>query len=264
MIYFNEGIQAKMEDEAIIYCTGVVVFTLCAIYFMKDEYYDMTAKPKGICLIINNRTFEKSSTREGSEKDVNRLINMFESFDFTVMVKENVNRLLEYFKSFSVNEVKPEHSCFVCFISSHGFDNYILCPDEERVSIHKIIDFFSGSQCFALQGKPKMFFIQACRVSEKEPNTALESDVTFEKEIRRHKQADFLLFYATTSGSVAFRNKDHGSLFINQFVKILKKTNGDVLSILTAVNQVFSNPDKVGVNQMTNFESTLTKKVVLG
>ncbi|XP_041361876.1 caspase A-like [Gigantopelta aegis] len=88
----------------------------------RDEYYDMGANPKGICLIINNECFKNSPTRKGSAKDVEKLKCLFEKLDFMVEIKENLKSsdLLEELKSVSVVGVKPEHNCFVCFISSHG------------------------------------------------------------------------------------------------------------------------------------------------
>ncbi|XP_041367451.1 caspase-3-like [Gigantopelta aegis] len=235
-----------------------------------DKYYDMEANPKGICLIINNECFTNSPTRKGSAKDVERLKCLFEKFGFVVEIKKNLKSsdLLEELKSVSVVGVKPEHNCFVCFISSHGVGKSIIGTDEELVSISKIKEFFSASQCRALVGKPKMFFVQACRNDQKKPVSLWRSDVTGEPQSDfsdRHTDSDFLLAFATTPGSDAFRDEAHGSLFIYHLVRILdENSHEDLLSVLTQLNDIFSVPAKLGVKQMSKFESTLTKKVVLG
>ena len=49
---------------------------------------------------------------------------------------------------------------------SHGDTGYISGTDEEKVHLKDIQAEFEGDKCPKLQGKPKLFFIQACRGSK--------------------------------------------------------------------------------------------------
>ncbi len=53
--------------------------------------------------------------------------------------------------------------CFVLAILSHGIEGAIYGVDERVVKIEHITTYFEGRQCPTLAGKPKLFFLQACR-----------------------------------------------------------------------------------------------------
>ena len=55
------------------------------------------------------------------------------------------------------------HPSVVLVLMSHGEKRGIYGTDSEVVTVQEIKSKFSGRQCPALIGKPKMFFIQACR-----------------------------------------------------------------------------------------------------
>ena len=67
---------------------------------------------------------------------------------------------------------KGDHSKFDCFflaVSSHGERGCILGTDGDRVSIEgSVLSPFNGAHCASLRGKPKVFFLQACRGAEKD------------------------------------------------------------------------------------------------
>jgi len=52
---------------------------------------------------------------------------------------------------------------FVMFVLSHGEDGHFYALNGAKISIEKVIANFDGSNCPALLGKPKLFFIQACQ-----------------------------------------------------------------------------------------------------
>ena len=56
------------------------------------------------------------------------------------------------------------NDCFVCCISSHGSrDGVILGTDDDTVNIRDLTLPLRSSKCPSLAGKPKLFFIDACR-----------------------------------------------------------------------------------------------------
>ncbi len=61
---------------------------------------------------------------------------------------------------------KRDHSnydSFTCCLMSHGSEGIIQGTDGKNVKINEIATHLNGKQCESLAGKPKMFFIQACR-----------------------------------------------------------------------------------------------------
>jgi len=52
---------------------------------------------------------------------------------------------------------------FVMCILSHGEDKHFYSSDGGRIKIKDIMNRFDGQNCPALNGKPKLFFVQACQ-----------------------------------------------------------------------------------------------------
>ena len=72
---------------------------------------------------------------------------------------------METIKMF-VNDVDPEWNSAVVVLMSHGNTGYIYGTDGEKVNIKDIQEEFDAKKCPKLTGKPKLFFIQACRGSK--------------------------------------------------------------------------------------------------
>ena len=132
-------------------------------------------RPRGIALIINVKKFFKEGgqvgERKGSDKDVKELEELWKQLGFIVKcVSEK-----EYLKAHTICTIlcktaeKIDHdqqqnpNCFVCCIMSHGAGGSIYGSDWKHVDVKYIINRFKGDNCKALSGKPKLFFIQACR-----------------------------------------------------------------------------------------------------
>ena len=62
-----------------------------------------------------------------------------------------------------VNEVDPDCNSAVVVLMSHGDTGYINGTDGGKVEVKDIQAEFDGKTCPNLKGKPKLFFIQACR-----------------------------------------------------------------------------------------------------
>ena len=57
-----------------------------------------------------------------------------------------------------------DYSCLMVFILTHGADNgKLFGRNLEHTTVEKLSKYFDSKQCKALAGKPKIFFIQACR-----------------------------------------------------------------------------------------------------
>ncbi|XP_030319495.1 caspase-9 isoform X2 [Calypte anna] len=168
-----------------------------------DLVYELRGDPCGYCLILNNVTFRQGSglsTRVGSDVDCQKLQKRFQALCFQVLTRRDLTAqeiVLE------LQELaRQDHSaldCCVVVILSHGcqtshiqFPGGIYGTDGKPIPIEKIVNYFNGSQCPSLRGKPKLFFIQACGGEERDrgfvvdcdsppdkaPGGSLESDAT--------------------------------------------------------------------------------------
>ena len=188
--------------------------------------YDMSSRPRGICLIINNTNFQdKSSVREGAEFDVEELEKLFKKLFFTVQVHSDLE--CEQMRNVAKECAGQDHSqfdAFVFIIMSHGADGDVIVGVNGReIKFEYLMAEFTFNACKTLQNKPKLFFVQTCRGASLERlstasggavrDAAFTPDSTLPRSVCP-KEADFLLAFATPPGYVAWRNRKRGSQFI--------------------------------------------------
>ncbi|XP_041364306.1 uncharacterized protein LOC121379720 [Gigantopelta aegis] len=119
-------------------------------------------------------------SRPGSNCDAKALEKMFKRLGFTIKrynnleAKQMVTKLKKVAANRSFDHRKAD--CFACAILSHGnhvdtksdvfekrWDDVIFGVDGVLVSTKYLLDLFSDDACPELAGKPRLFFIQACR-----------------------------------------------------------------------------------------------------
>ena len=153
---------------------------------------------------------------------------------------------------------------FVCVLLSHGANNEIIYTYDGEFSISIIISMFKRNQ--SLAGKPKLFFIQACRGSH-----CMESiDGSHGIElVTIPVEADFLVAYSTVAGYCSVRNTQHGSWFIQSLCKVIveKGDKWEIMHIITEVNQRVAKKELQSTDQKFSemkqvpcIVSTLTKQ----
>ncbi|XP_046568769.1 caspase-3-like isoform X2 [Haliotis rubra] len=168
--------------------------------------YNMNHRHRGFAYIINNVKFDELTERSGSEVDEERLTERFSALQFTVKSFRNQKRtqMVDLLDKAS----KDDHSdsdCFVCVILSHGEEEKIYGTDG-AVEVTKLLDPFKGHRCGSLAGKPKLFFIQACRGMESDNGVDVlgvigdGEDVDEVAIYRIPREADFLVAYSTVYG----------------------------------------------------------------
>jgi hypothetical protein len=142
---------------------------------------------------------------------------------------------------------------------------------------------FTSDRCKS-KGKPKLFFIQACRGSLNDPGIVLKVP---SRLVRRSAAlmgmaveslpvdptADFLIMNSTSEGFHSYRNMLEGSWFIQALcVELRENIHEDLMTIVTGVNrrvafayqsQISCNPSLDASKQMPNIKSTLTKKMFI-
>ncbi|KAL1020674.1 hypothetical protein UPYG_G00003190 [Umbra pygmaea] len=266
------------------------------------QTYKMDASPCGICLIIDNIEFEPQSelkNRKGSDIDCDKLERRFSSLNFDVLVKKNLKQkqIKKELKALS----KTDHSkydCCVVVILSHGaevnhcrFPGAIYGVDGQSVSVQDITNFLIGQNCPSLQGKPKLFFIQACggdnmdkgfEVSPDEMKVCAggaddETDAmpisSSSDSLSAHSDepdaratlptpSDILVSYSTFPGFVSWRDPMAGSWYVATLDNILEENAAtiDLATMLMMVNnEVSQNSAKGSYKQMPGSFNFLRK-----
>ena len=61
----------------------------------------------------------------------------------------------------------PEYCCLVLIFNSHGKEGSILDINGNCINLKNLFDIFHNKACKAMKGKPKLFFVDACRGGKK-------------------------------------------------------------------------------------------------
>jgi len=172
--------------------------------------YPMTNRPRGIALIISNEHFQGNPDlrdRQGNEKDVKHLRELWEFLNFEVIVRADLESedIYDVLRGISTMDHR-KFDCFVCCLLSHGANGGIYGTDSTLVEIKDITSMFKGVACPSLAHKPKLFFIQACRGLDRDRGARFETDAVESnpEDAMRHNaepnESHFLLGYATPPG----------------------------------------------------------------
>ncbi|XP_059427419.1 caspase-8 [Carassius carassius] len=246
-----------------------------------EEYYNMTPRPLGYCLIINNYNFKERSSlsnRAGTDKDRDDLKRVFRRMHFKVEVQNDLTAsdMKDAIGHFA-NRDHTHMGAFVCCVLSHGLKGTVLGVDGNEVEIRELT--VPIAKCLTLASKPKLFFIQACQGNEGQngvltmdaPGIATEEDPYDEDAFNPAArsipiEADMLIGMATVQDYQSYRHTTEGSIYIQELCNQLEKfcpRKEDILSILTKVNREVSLKILKGCKQMPEPRYTLTMKLVL-
>ena len=248
-----------------------------------DTDYNMTAIPRGITLIVNNKIFagKADKTRHGSQEDVRQIEALFAALGFEVRKRENLSRLhlLDELDDVACQD-HSAYDCFVLWLMSHGRSGEVLCSDGNTIPVQTLHDMMS--ECDTLSGKPKLFFIQACRGDKEDQGVSVACDTghSSNKDFspnqvdspidavkkpspRVPKHADFLYAFSTVDEYVSYRDKALGGYYVRGVVEALREraVHDHLLDILTVVNQKVSENEIKRLKQMPEVNHTLRKKV---
>ena len=203
--------------------------TVVCLFFLGNtalNQYEMSRRPRGICLIINNLKFHnRTSDRKGAEFDETEVVKLFEKLSFTVRVNKNLQ--WDEMRKVAAKFAAKDHSqfdAFVFIVMSHGGDEDVIFGVRGRyIRVEDLMAEFNTANCPTLQNKPKLFFIQTYRGSSLERRSPTcggtdsyapySPDSTLPRSVGP-QEADFLLAFATAPGYVAWRNRQNGSPFI--------------------------------------------------
>ncbi|XP_077561691.1 caspase-3-like [Haemaphysalis longicornis] len=149
--------------------------------------YPMERKPRGRCLIMNNHNFKELPRRNGSDVDADRMEKLFTALHFQCKIFRDLTAdgMMEELSKAAQEEQQKAADCLVVVLMSHGgtvtmrgSDNEplpeqcIYGSDDEPIPLYSIYELFNNKNCPSLLGKPKLFFIQACRGGKLDAGTA--------------------------------------------------------------------------------------------
>ncbi|XP_077158392.1 caspase-3 isoform X3 [Paroedura picta] len=236
-----------------------------------DESYRMDHAEMGLCVLVNNKNFHRATGmayRSGTDADAARVIETFRNLGYTVKPYNDLTckQMVDVLQNVSKDDHSKEN-CLVCVLLSHGEDGLIYGTDGP-LELKMLTSLFRGDRCKTLAGKPKLFFIQACRGTELD--SGIETDSGMDENICQKipVEADFLYAYSTAPGYYSWRNSSDGSWFIQSLCLMLKNyaKKLELMQILTRVNSKvaeFSScsnrPDFHGKKQIPCIVSMLTK-----
>ncbi|KAG7520153.1 caspase-9 [Solea senegalensis] len=252
------------------------------------QSYKMDASPCGHCLIINNVEFDSQSelsNRKGSNIDCDKLESRFKSLNFIVEVKTNLKqRQIKHDLSALSKRDHSQYDCCVVIMLSHGtevshsrFPGAVYGVDGQFVPVQHITNYLNGQHCPSLQGKPKLFFIQACGGDERDTGVEVSPD-EFERSIggiddqtdaipmssssdslsmsdepdartTLPTPSDILVSYSTFPGYVSWRDTQSGSWYVETLDRILEENaaTDDLVTMLMMVNHEVSQNSAKGL-----------------
>ncbi|XP_068237606.1 caspase-1-like [Palaemon carinicauda] len=246
--------------------------------------YNMNHPSRGHCVIFNHSIFDSHTglgARNGTDKDRDQAQQLFKNLGYKVAVYNNepVERIKEVIQDLAFGVDHKDCDSLVIVFMSHG-EQEILYGRNGSFKAEFLFDSFSADQCKSLAGKPKLFFIQACRGEGLDPGTTLvntgpkdETDAG-SLSYKIPNTADFLICWSTVPGHFSWRNTTNGSWFIQSLVRVLsaQSAHDDLLSMMTDVNRYMilhfesncpSQQHMHGKKQVASIVSTLMRKVYL-
>ncbi|XP_058240332.1 caspase-3a isoform X2 [Hemibagrus wyckioides] len=173
--------------------------------------YSLSYPSIGHCIIINNKNFLKSTgmnQRNGTDVDAGNALKTFGKLGYKVRV----------FNDQTVDQIKK------------------LLTADGALELKALTSLFRGDRCRSLAGKPKLFFIQACRGTDLDPG--IEVDSGTDDSMKIPVEADFLYAYSTAPGYYSWRNTMTGSWFMQSLCEMLTKygLELELMQVLTRVN----------------------------
>ncbi|XP_076800095.1 uncharacterized protein LOC143445109 [Clavelina lepadiformis] len=230
--------------------------------FDPDWQYDMRHRERGCFVIFNQKRFDshlRIKFREHNDSDAMNLKNTVKKLGFEhVCIINDAGRseILHLLKILSKSD-HSDYDCFGCAILTHGGDNDDLFVRDAKMNLKELTQPFHSANCPSLAGKPKMFFIQACRgyMSDDKAKMRDQSDVKFDevhvadpasdtcdKNNKLFTTADFLIANSAVPEYYSWRNKNNSSIFIQSLCIVLNKYGNsmDLLQMLIVVNRLIA------------------------
>jgi hypothetical protein len=251
------------------------------LMYRRNKYSGGKQAPHGLALVIANENFATLPRRICAPIDEYRLEKGLAEVGYRVVVKRNQTgrQMRQLFETIGKNKgkdsslhVKKDDDSFICVVSSHGTwdgskNTDVIYGTDEKASIDLqeiVYELLGTTACERLKGKPKFFFVQACR-GEQRGRIADDS-----RAVCLPRESDFLISYSTAPMTKAFRydpgqpqpegktvdlsHEDEnasgyklGSFYITELCRALKKFSPrlDLMSTVLFVHQRLQASDEM-------------------
>lgn len=188
-------------------------------------HYNMNHQSRGHALIFNHESFKNNVAprRDGTNRDADMMAKVLEKLNFEVTVHRNLSmkNLLQCVYDSATKINYSDCDCFVMVVLTHGNKNGVLQAYDKTYDHDDLWKPFSADRCptlagkplfrtitvrinFYILGKPKLFFIQACRGVKLMPFVNLigrtQIDGPGSMKVRIPSKADFLFAYSNIPG----------------------------------------------------------------
>ncbi len=166
-IALNIGICFGKEHT---YLAKSTITMACSKQFyldLKADAYPMFKPQRGLALIINNKYYVGFQRREGTDKDRDGLASLWRKLHFNVIIENDLSAdgIKEKVQEFSNDE---SQAMILCILAHGTKRDTIIGIDGKEIPIDTILEVFCANKCQGLIGKPKLFFFQACRGTQRE------------------------------------------------------------------------------------------------
>ncbi|PSN37234.1 hypothetical protein C0J52_12658 [Blattella germanica] len=182
---------------------------------MKEESteYNMNYSHRGYALIFHHFTFNPNlkhlRPREGSEFDLERLQDVLKSLDFEVEVYEDQTAAeIKQIIHMARNTDHSDCDCLIVVVLTHGKANSVVYAKDTAYCLQELWNPFMAKECPTLVGKPKIFFIQACRGKKVDSGLQVtdKMDVHGQQILEcdaytKPSGPDFLIVYSSVEGN---------------------------------------------------------------
>ncbi|XP_071106975.1 caspase-3-like [Haliotis cracherodii] len=228
----------------------------------RTDQYDFGHSQRGVALIVCNEKFQHVQPRVGADLDAESFYKTFRKLGFEdIRTKYNMTDtdMRDWFTAVS-QEDHSERDCLAVAITSHGEKYTQVDPRRYNVSVERdtilgsqgavyteeLVEKFSDDNCPSLRGKPRIFFLQACRGVMLDPGVTVTEDMDVVDAMTEPEYIispapcfkDFCIVYATPPGFYAFRRPTTGSWFVTGLRDVIENadlTKHNLLQLMTKV-----------------------------
>ncbi|CAL4150839.1 unnamed protein product, partial [Meganyctiphanes norvegica] len=225
--------------------------------------YNMRQNKRGYAIIFKHEYFDSATLerRECASHDAMKCKEAFKALRFDVLEYSDLQKDEFYEQLDNIRNMELSNcDCLVVIFMSHGCEErdkeYIWLRDK-KVLTSTLWSSFTADKCKQLAGKPKLFFIQACRGETTERGIKLikglsvQTDGLVSDSIDSAKKeedyviplhSDMLMMWASYPGMYAFRSQRDGisgSVFLHFLCQILLRDHEkeDISSMLLTVTR---------------------------
>ncbi|XP_052747037.1 caspase isoform X2 [Bicyclus anynana] len=181
--------------------------------------------------------YKKPPSRMGTNEDVKSLTNTFKNMDYNVTCYDDFDYDGIMDKVIEISKQDHKATSCLCFaFLTHGLKGGELFAADRSYQFKDVTTLLENGHP-TLVGKPKIFFIQACRGDKVDSGRRVAIDGP-DVSVNIPTHADFLVLYSSVESFVSYRNKE-GSFLVQELCDVIDEyyKEWDILHIITLVHR---------------------------